>query len=87
MYTLSNITATCGPPFSPVNGIITPYTLSNTLEGAMVTYVCWTVHQSQHQSICQQMNATAICNSKGNWEPNSENICAEPSDLGKINYK
>ena len=59
------------------NGII-PH--SNTLEGAVVTYVCWTVHETRPQCMCNEMNATAVCNDDGNWEPNSEDICTSDSD-------
>ena len=72
------IAATCGPPAPPPNGIIAPY--SNTLEGAMVTCVCWTLTEAEHQPICKEMNITAVCSAEGNWEPNLETICAEQFD-------
>ena len=46
----------------------------------MVTIVCWTVSEAEHQLICKEMNATAICSAEGNWEPNLETICAEQLD-------
>ena len=44
----------------------------------MITYVCWTVHETRHQcmTLC---NATAVCNADGNWEPNTEDICTSES--------
>ena len=75
------ISATCASPVPPPNGIIMLY--SNTLEGAMVTLVCWTIHETRHQSaMCKETNATAVFNAKGNWEPCLETICAEPFDSG-----
>ena len=72
--------ATCGPPVPSQNGIIVPDSLTNTLVGAVVTYVCWTVHETRHmhQCMCNEMNATAVCNDDGNWKPNSEDICTPP---------
>lgn len=87
----SNVTAaTCGPPVSSQNGFIIPH--SNNLEGAIVTYVCWTVHETRHHCMCNEMNATAVCNDDGNWEPNAEDICmltSESSDheSGWCQYK
>ena len=77
------IAATCDPPISLQNGVIIPY--SNTLGGAMVTFVCWTIHETMHQSMCKETNISAICNANGNWERNLETICAEPLDSGTIN--
>lgn len=49
----------------------------------MVTLVCWTIHETRHQSaMCKETNATAVFNAKGNWEPCLETICAEPFDSG-----
>ena len=48
----------------------------------MVTFMCWTIHETRHQSMCKEMNATAICNAGGNWEPSMETICAEPFNSG-----
>jgi hypothetical protein len=68
----------CSLPFAApnANGYITPYT--STLEGAIVTYVCWTIDHTLHQPMCKQSNRTAVCTADGNWEPNSDNICDNP---------
>ena len=67
--------AHCDPPPSPpTNGHIIPYT--NTFEGAMVTYVCWSVHQMENISLCTEINTTAVCNKNGNWEPDSQDMCS-----------
>lgn len=42
-YILRLPIANCGLPSQPTNGYIVPYT--SILEGAMVTYTCWNVHQ------------------------------------------
>jgi hypothetical protein len=67
----------CSLPSAPpnANGYIAPYT--STLEGAEVTYVCWTIDHTLHQPMCKQSNRTAVCTAEGNWEPNSDNICDE----------
>ena len=63
----------CGPPPSPpINGHILPY--PSTLEGAIVTYVCWMVHQEENISLCTEINTTAVCNMDGNWEPTSQDL-------------
>ena len=46
------ITANCGPPSPYLNGHIVPYT--STIEGTEVTYVFWTVDQTQYQPVCKQ---------------------------------
>ena len=66
-------TANCGPPSPHPNGHIIPYT--STIEGVKVTYVCWTVDQTQYQPVCKQTNVTAVRTDEGNWEPNSNSIC------------
>ena len=44
-----------------------------------MTYVCWNIHQRGHQSQCQEVNVTAVCNKQGHWEPDTDHICAEPT--------
>jgi hypothetical protein len=70
-----NIIENCSLPSAPPNsnGHITPYT--STLEGAEVTYTCWTIDRTLHQPMCKQSNRTAMCTAEGSWEPNSDNIC------------
>ena len=79
-------TANCGlPPPPPQNGHIIPYT--NTLEGAIVTYVCWIVHQEENISLCTEINTTAVCSKDGNWEPDSQDMCLVFSGQSKsYNY-
>ena len=67
--------ASCGPPPSPpTNGHILPYL--STLEGAIVTYVCWNIHQQENISLCTEINTTAVCSKKGTWEPDSQDMCS-----------
>ena len=70
-------TAICGLPSLPINGYIAPYT--STLERATVMYICWNVHRRGHQSQCEKVNMTAVCNEHGYWEPSTDDICAEPT--------
>ena len=64
----------CHSPSPPPNGYILPYT--STLEGAIVTYVCWSV---QHGTgLCGEVNKTAVCTKRGQWEPSADDICTEP---------
>ena len=44
-----------------------------------MTYVCWNIHQRGHQSQCEEVNVTAVCNKQGHWEPNADDICAKPT--------
>ena len=76
--------ANCGRPPLPKNGHnIIPYT--NTLEGAIVTYVCWEVHQEWNTSVCAEINTTAVCNRNGDWELDSDlDRCSVFSTPGKI---
>ena len=43
-------TANCHSPFPPPNEYILPYT--NTFDGAMVTYVCWNIHEN---GLCREV--------------------------------
>ena len=64
----------CGPPSAPSHGHFLPYT--STLEGATVTYVCWTIYQEANISLSTEINTTAVCNKNGNWEPVSLDMCS-----------
>ena len=67
----------CHSPSPPPNGYILPYT--STLEGAIVTYVCWSV---QHGTgLCGEVNKTAVCNKRGQWEPSADDICTQPEGV------
>ena len=66
--------ANCGHPLSPTNGLILPYT--NTLEGTIVTYICWNIHQEENLSLCTEVNTTAVCNEYGNWKLISQDLCS-----------
>ena len=80
-FSVTPHTVNCGPPSLPSNGYIIPY--ADTFEGAEVTYLCWTAQQTQYQlAVFKQTNVTTVCNAEGIWEPDSDNICAEPSDSG-----
>ena len=50
-----------------------PYT--NMLEGAIVTYMCWSVHHEENISLCTEIITTAVCNKNGSWEPDFQNMC------------
>ena len=69
----------CSLPSTPPNGHIIPY--NSTIEGAEVTYVCWNIDRTLYQPMCKQTNRTAVCTADGSWEPNSDNICDEPSGI------
>ena len=73
----------CGPPPPPQNGYIVPYI--STLEGATVTYVLQSTHQLGHQSVCTEVNVTAVCNREGKWEAVSDDGCSETSLSGNHN--
>ena len=62
------------PPSPPTNGHILPYT--NTLEGTIVTYMCWNIHQEENISLCTEVNTTAVCNKHGNWDLISQDLCS-----------
>ena len=64
----------CQPPVPPTNGHILPYT--NTLEGTIVIYVCWNIHQEENVSVCTEVNTTAVCNEQGHWELISQDLCS-----------
>ena len=76
----------CGqPPSPPRNAHVIPY--FSTLEGATVSYVCWTVYQEENippVSLCIEINTTAICKNNGNWEPDSQDMCSVFSVPGKL---
>ena len=65
--------ANCGPPSPPSNGYIMAYT--STLEGARINVTCFSESQQQH---------TAICNGKGQWEPDSSGLCKKKSNVSGI---
>ena len=60
----------CGPPSSPPNGYINPYT--STVEGGRVTFACQNIHQ---KSPIEEVH-TAVCNPNGNWEPDPVKLCS-----------
>ena len=62
------------PPSPPKNGHILPYT--NTLEGARVIYLCWNIYHEDNESLCAEVNTTAVCNEHGNWELISQDLCS-----------
>ena len=67
----------CPSPSQPPNGYILPYT--STLEGATLTYVCWNV---QHGTgLCGEVNRTAVCTERGQWEPSADDICTQPEGI------
>ena len=75
MLIVLTCSANCGvPPPPPVNGHIIPYT--NTLEGAVVIYVCWTVHQEENTTVCAEINTIAVCERNGNWGLDSQDRCS-----------
>ena len=78
-FSVNPHTVNCSPPSLPSNGYIIPS--ANTFEGAEVTYICWNAQQTQYQPVLKQTNVTAVCNAEGIWEPDSDNICAEPSGI------
>ena len=43
-------------------------------------YVCWSVHQ---RGRCEEVNVTAICNKQGQWDPSTDDICAESTVTGE----
>ena len=70
----------CGQPLSPpTSGHILPYT--NTLEGAIVTYMCWNIHKEENVSQCIEVSTMAVCNEHGNWELISQDSCSIFSGL------
>ena len=42
-------------------------------------YTYWNIYRSGHQSQCEEVNVTAVCNKQGYWEPSIEDICGEPT--------
>ena len=67
-------TVDCHSPSPPPSGYILPY--PSTLEGATLTYVCWSI---QHGAgLCEEVNKTAVCNKRGQWEPSADIICTQP---------
>ena len=41
-------------------------------------YVCWSVHQ---RGRCEEVNITAVCNKQGQWDPSTDDICAESTGI------
>ena len=74
----------CDPPPPPQNGYIVPYI--STLEGATVTYVLQSTHQLGHQSVCTEVNVTAVCNREGKWEAVSDDKCSQSPPPGMYMY-
>ena len=67
--------ASCGPPSTPPNGYIFPYT--STIEGSVVTFVC---QNNDHQTLFENFT-TAVCNQQGNWEPSPGDFCTVTSGI------
>ena len=78
--------ADCRSPSPPPSGYILPY--PSTLEGATLTYVCWSIQQGA--GLCGEVNKTAVCNRRGQWEPSADDICTQPEGViyipGTINH-
>ena len=55
LYTETTI---CDPPSPPLNGYIIPYT--SVVEGATVTYVFQYSQNIGQQSVCTEINVTAV---------------------------
>ena len=68
-------TANCGTPSLPPNCHIIFYT--STLEGAEIAFVCQSTFQVWHWSLCKEVNVTAVCTKRGNWEPITDDMCTE----------
>ena len=47
-----------------------------------MTYVLQSTHQLGHQSVCTEVNVTAVCNREGKWEAVSDDGCSETSLSG-----
>ena len=78
-------TVDCGPPSPPPNcRIMESYT--NTLVGAEVIFLCQSTFQFGQQSLCMEVNITAVCNKEGKWEPITDgiNMCAGLKGLSGI---
>ena len=71
----------CAPPSPSPYGYIISYI--STVEGATVTFVFQNVYQIDRQSVCAEVNVTAICNQDGQWEPISvdTNFCADTAGI------
>ena len=81
MILLYVATIVCAPPSPPPNGYIIPYT--STVEGATVIFVFENVYQIDRQSVCTEVNVTAVCNQDGHWESSSVDIkfCEEMTGI------
>ena len=71
------------PPSTPNGYIIHQFPSNGKLEvGSSVTYVLQSRHQLGQQSVCAEVNVTAVCNREGKWEVINDDTCSEVS--GKI---
>ena len=43
--------------------------------------MCQSTLQFWHQSLCRQINITAVCNKEGDWEPTLDDTCVELSGM------
>ena len=42
-------------------------------------YVCWSI---QHGTgLCGEVNKTAACTKRGQWEPSADDICIQPEGI------
>ena len=48
-----------------------------------MTYVLKSTHQLGHQSVCTEVNVTAVCNREGKWEAVSDDRCSESLPPGR----
>ena len=59
---------------------------TDTLEGAEVIFSCQITLPFGQESLCTEVNVTAVCNKEGIWEPITDdfNSCAELRRLSGI---
>ena len=75
------------PPLPPSGYIIPPDPQNTKLEvGANVTYVLQSRHQLGDQSVCTEVNVTAVCNREGKWEALGDTTCSEGSGKSACDY-
>lgn len=63
----------CGPPSTPLNGYINPYT--STAEGAEVTFKCQNTSQNWIETPQIELHS-AVCTNFGKWEPDLFEFCS-----------
>ena len=75
-----DLSVDCHSPSPPPSGYILPYL--STLEGATLTYVCWSIQHGTE--LCGEVNKTAVCTKRGQWEPSADDICTQPEGVISI---